>query len=345
MANAAAACLVFPLGLIATRKSVAEALSLGPAITFIGAAAVIAGVSLAAVRNLAIPYLEISTALVVAALLMPLLPAVLLTTLTVVRYGAATYFFSGDRTWIGLAHNIELLPTALMMGGPVLVALLKKKREERTLALGEAVQALEVHKAHLEHLVKARTAELRAANDELVQASLQKDRFLANTSHEMRTPLHAILAFADLGIERLRDARVDKVGIYLKRIKDNADRLTNFVDNLLNLARVLAGKVELAICSVDLRDLTYETAAALEGMAAAKSQTIEICYPSQVPHSGWTDVQRSPGLHSSCSQSSRHFRQHAHAIGSPVMRKENGQGESCSPCSSQCGQLNFAWEC
>lgn len=276
LANAATCCLVFPIALTASPKLIAESVAPRALMHFVSVAGGVLVLTLIASRYIAVPYVEISTTLIIAALLLPLFSTAVLITVTLVGYAAASYVVWSTSSWAALHHDLELLPTALMMGGAMLVALIKQEREERQRALNDAVAALEAQQSHLEELVDARTAQLRASNAELDLANRQKDLFLANTSHEMRTPLHAIHAFAKMGRERLAFGRVDKVKIYLERIDESATRLSYFVDNLLNLSRMIAGKVSLAASPVQLSALVAKTVAAVESITTQKAQRVEV---------------------------------------------------------------------
>src|SRR5450759_2924570 len=88
--------------------------------------------------------------------------------------------------------------------------------------------------------------ELAQRNDELHRAAAAKRRFVANLSHELRNPLNAVLGFSEL----LRDNRVgpvsDRQREHLQIIHDSADHLLTLSDELLDMARIEAGRVRLA---------------------------------------------------------------------------------------------------
>lgn len=86
----------------------------------------------------------------------------------------------------------------------------------------------------------------REARLAAVLASRGKTEFLANISHELRTPLHAIIGFADLAQDDLRDLpHLVHCASYLADIKDAGDHLLSLVNDLLDLARVESGRLEL----------------------------------------------------------------------------------------------------
>ncbi len=100
---------------------------------------------------------------------------------------------------------------------------------------------------------KKTEAELRHARDKAEHTSRQKSEFLARISHELRTPLNAILGFSDI----MRNAQFGKLGSeryegYANDIHTSGEYLLSLVNDLLDLSKVEAGKLELNFISVDL---------------------------------------------------------------------------------------------
>lgn len=99
-------------------------------------------------------------------------------------------------------------------------------------------------------------AEQERANAE--DANRAKSEFLANMSHELRTPLHGILSFAQFGIKKHARVSDEKLGMYFSSIKSSGDRLLVLLNDLLDLAKLEAGKMELTISKYDLRRTAKE---------------------------------------------------------------------------------------
>jgi len=98
-------------------------------------------------------------------------------------------------------------------------------------------------------------AELSERNIELFKANKLKGEFLANISHEFRTPLNAILGFAEIMREKPQTLQKEKVRRYAENIITSGNRLLNMVNDLLDIAKTEAGKMEMHIEQVCLSEL------------------------------------------------------------------------------------------
>ena len=108
----------------------------------------------------------------------------------------------------------------------------------------KAEDALVQYKNRLEDIVAERTAELSKAKVQAEAAGKAKTEFLANISHELKTPMHGIQAFTKLGIDRYADVPPEKLLNYFNKISTSADRLLALLTDLLDLAGLEAERVE-----------------------------------------------------------------------------------------------------
>jgi signal transduction histidine kinase len=88
--------------------------------------------------------------------------------------------------------------------------------------------------------------ELESANRELGAASRHKSEFLANMSHELRTPLNAVIGFSEVLIQRMFGELNDKQDEYLKDIYASGQHLLSLINDILDLSKIEAGRMELA---------------------------------------------------------------------------------------------------
>src|SRR6266542_1741109 len=106
--------------------------------------------------------------------------------------------------------------------------------------------------ADLEQKVIARTSELAEANALLAVASRHKSEFLANMSHELRTPLNAIIGFSDVLLQRMNGELNDKQAEYVADILDSGKHQLALINDILDLSKVEAGRMELDLSSFSL---------------------------------------------------------------------------------------------
>ncbi|MFZ3063632.1 MAG: MASE3 domain-containing protein [Actinomycetota bacterium] len=121
--------------------------------------------------------------------------------------------------------------------------------------LFKAQEELKRSHANLEKLVEGRTWDLREANIRLAEISQAKSEFLASMSHELRTPLNSIIGFADLlleGVPKKLDAAQRE---YIGYISESSKHLLNLINDVLDLSKVEAGKMEVELSEFSLDDL------------------------------------------------------------------------------------------
>ena len=112
------------------------------------------------------------------------------------------------------------------------------------------------HAAQLEERVAERTTELRVANAELARAARLKDEFLANMSHELRTPLNAILGLSDALQEQAFGSLNEDQLETLHDISESGRHLLSLINDILDLSKIEAGKLELQIEPVSVQDIS-----------------------------------------------------------------------------------------
>jgi protein-histidine pros-kinase len=129
---------------------------------------------------------------------------------------------------------------------------------------------------------------LQEKNAELERANRAKDRFLASMSHELRTPLNAILGFTGTLLMGLPGPLNDEQRAQLQTVRNSARHLLTIINDLLDLAKIDSGKVELALEAVDCRAVVDDVATSLRPLAEAKGLGFEVACPRQTV-TAWAD--------------------------------------------------------
>jgi len=140
----------------------------------------------------------------------------------------------------------------------------KKRYEEELKALNE----------RLEEKVLERTRELEAANRELEKSNKLKSQFIANMSHELRTPLNSIIGFSETLLEMPVGGLNEKQERYIRNIHTSGKHLLQLINNILDLAKIEAGRLSLYHEEFLLRPVIEEAVSIVEMLARKKNITI-----------------------------------------------------------------------
>lgn len=137
------------------------------------------------------------------------------------------------------------------------------------------------YKDHLEDEVQQRTVDLEAARKAAETANLAKSVFLANMSHELRTPLNAILGFSSLMYKDslLSAAQRDNLGI----INRSGEHLLNLINDVLDMAKIEAGSVQLECAPLDLGYLVRDITDLMQIRAQEKGVRLQVDQSSKFP--------------------------------------------------------------
>ncbi len=137
------------------------------------------------------------------------------------------------------------------------------------------------YRDHLEELVRDRTAELRLSRDAAEAANKAKSTFLANMSHELRTPLNAIIGFSQLMDQDPGLSAGQRANIEI--INQSGEHLLKLINDVLEIAKIEAGKVQLEIASFDLHGMAREVSDMMKLRALQKGLQLEYNQSPELP--------------------------------------------------------------
>ncbi|MGI9140738.1 MAG: ATP-binding protein [Gemmatimonadaceae bacterium] len=139
---------------------------------------------------------------------------------------------------------------------------------------------LKTFSSQLEDRIRAATSDLAAQNarlqwqsQELERANRLKSEFLASMSHELRTPINALIGYTALILDRIYGEVNDRQGEALQRIQASAQHLLILINDILDLARIEAGRMPLHLEELELRQLLLEVTSQMEPLFKKKGLT------------------------------------------------------------------------
>ncbi len=119
-----------------------------------------------------------------------------------------------------------------------------------------------------------RTEQLAKAHDEAIQASLIKSQFLANMSHELRTPLNAIIGYSEMLQEEAEELGEPMFAEDLARICKAGNHLLSLINDILDISKIEAGKMEMHLEEFILRDLIADVCSTIIPLAESKGNVL-----------------------------------------------------------------------
>ena len=128
-----------------------------------------------------------------------------------------------------------------------------------------------------------RSRELERLSSELLRANRMKNDFLANVSHELRTPLNAIVGFVDLLREGVYGELSPRQVKPVERIEASANHLRHLVDQILDLAKMAAGRLAVHAETIDVRPFILDVASEVESLVNEKNLNLSLVMGSALP--------------------------------------------------------------
>ena len=179
---------------------------------------------------------------------------------------------------------------------------LEDKVQERTHKLSRALKTLKQaqvelvqQKNELEVRVEQRTAELAKSMRDAEKANQAKSQFLANMSHELRTPMNAIIGYSEMLMEEAEDVGQDDFIPDLQKIHGAGKHLLNLINDILDLSKIEAGRMELYLETFNIKSLINETISTIHPLIEKNHNTLECSLADDLGqmHADLTKVRQS----------------------------------------------------
>jgi len=154
------------------------------------------------------------------------------------------------------------------------IMLINNSLEEEIAVRVEAEVELRDHKASLEDTVALRTRELEEARTRAEDADHAKSAFLANMSHELRTPMNAIIGYSEMLVEEAEDLAQDDFVPDLQKINQAGRHLLALINDILDLSKIEAGKMELYLESIQLGTLLEDVVTTSDAIIRQNENTL-----------------------------------------------------------------------
>ncbi|HEX6097867.1 MAG TPA: ATP-binding protein [Thermoanaerobaculia bacterium] len=196
----------------------------------------------------------------------------------------ATACYATMLAWVAVVDGrsvvtaAQVAKLAFILFGGIYISLAARTAENRRARLKEAL-----------HVSRDLIHRLEQAHARAEEASAAKSEFVANMSHEMRTPLQAVIGMLQLAIE---DAPTQVEARRLVTARRSAETLLSMIDDVLDFSRIEARKLELEPVYFSLRQLMHETMKSVGVIAASKRLTLSYFVQPDVPETVWADVVR-----------------------------------------------------
>jgi signal transduction histidine kinase len=158
-----------------------------------------------------------------------------------------------------------------------------KRLRVRTEERDRTAEKLEDLNKNLEQIVEMRTQELAQANEALTAASEHKSQFLANMSHELRTPMNAILGFTELLKDGIYGDLSSKTMEIIDKIQKNGQHLLDMINDVLDLTKIEAGRIEIRKASFSVRSCIETVIANTTALANQKGLKVIPDIPEDLP--------------------------------------------------------------
>ena len=142
-------------------------------------------------------------------------------------------------------------------------------------AIAAVIMGRQILNSQLFDPIRRLNLQLERKNEELADASKLKSQFLANMSHELRTPLNSIIGYSELILDGMYGPLTEKQQDRLEKVHRNGKNLLALINDILDLSKIEAGRMELDLQEVEVPEVIEQVMAVVQPMAQEKGLTLE----------------------------------------------------------------------
>ncbi len=158
--------------------------------------------------------------------------------------------------------------------------------------LGQNINSLLVRLGESQQALEQKNRDLEVAYQAAQESTRLKSEFLSTMSHELRTPLNAIIGYSELMIEGITGGLDDESRRMTTNIRDSGNHLLNLVNDILDLSKIEAGRMEIVYGEYDMHHLVGEVRSQMRVLADEKQVVFDVNVDGNVPHVLWGDRAR-----------------------------------------------------
>jgi signal transduction histidine kinase len=147
--------------------------------------------------------------------------------------------------------------------------------------IGALIYFYLANRSRKRELRRLRLEQERRAREEAEAAAQAKSDFLAKMSHELRTPLTAIIGYSEMLNEQYENFDDEQVRSDLEKIENAGNHLHDLINNILDLSKIEADKVELSLSEFDLRDVCHDVRGTLQPLAEQNNNDFSLDLPGE----------------------------------------------------------------